>query len=471
MAAVWASPKEEVQVNIDNLELDYVAHCLEYVPESSHELITGFHEFQRQAWDSTTRFTALIAGTQGGKTSFALFWLLREIILYKGGDFIVAAPTFPLLKMKLLSVFEWLFMKRYKLGKMNSSDMIFQGSVNGFKFSVKFGYATKPDSLESMTAKAAVLDECGQGDFKIGSWEAIQRRLSINKGRALLGTTPYNLGWVKTAIWDKRNSDKDLCVISFPSNANPTFPKEIYEKAKRDLPDWKFDMMYKGLFTRPAGLIYGCFESETMIINQMPVPQKSENGVSWHHFLGLDFGAVNTAALFVALYRVENVPDKWGLIIYDEYHASGDVATHAKYITDKGINFMRVFGGSHQEDGTRNAYQYQALNVREPLIGGVEDGIDNVYRLIREGRVRIMGNCTGLIEQIGTYSRETDIEGEVLDTIKDKAKYHLIDALRYVLSYFKKDHPIPKHDPSQQKREQNKEFFGTRLAKIEQLWQ
>ena len=38
---------------------------------------------------------------------------------------------------------------------------------------VYFGHAQDPDSLESATAKAAWLDEAGQGKFKLDSWRAV----------------------------------------------------------------------------------------------------------------------------------------------------------------------------------------------------------------------------------------------------------------------------------------------------------
>ena len=60
--------------------------------------------------------------------------------------------------------------------------------------------ANAEGGLESLTGKAAVLDECGQDDFTLEAWEAIQRRLSLSRGRVLGGTTPYNLGWLKTQI-------------------------------------------------------------------------------------------------------------------------------------------------------------------------------------------------------------------------------------------------------------------------------
>ena len=122
---------------------------------------------------------------------------------------------------------------------------------------VYFGHAQDPDALESATAKAAWLDECGQTKFKLASFEAILRRLSLFMGRVLMTTTPYNLGWLKQKFWDGWHAGKgalaSLRVISFPSIANPSFPRQEFERARASLPLWKFNMFYRAIFTRPAG--------------------------------------------------------------------------------------------------------------------------------------------------------------------------------------------------------------------------
>jgi hypothetical protein len=117
-----------------------------------------------------------------------------------------------------------------------------------------FGHATDSESLESATAKAAWLDEAGQKKFRLGSWEAILRRLSIHEGRALITTTPYDLGWLKQLLWDpwqdaKRNHPL-IDVIRFDSIQNPAFPRRELERARDTLPGWKFDLFYRAISGR-----------------------------------------------------------------------------------------------------------------------------------------------------------------------------------------------------------------------------
>jgi hypothetical protein len=94
---------------------------------------------------------------------------------------------------------------------------------------VLFGHAGDPDSLESATVKAAWLDECGQKGFRLGSYEAILGRLSIHRGRLLLTSRPYDLGWMKQLLHDpweaaKKNHPRSnaLPAASPSSRCTPT---------------------------------------------------------------------------------------------------------------------------------------------------------------------------------------------------------------------------------------------------------
>jgi phage terminase large subunit-like protein len=179
-------------------------------------LRVSLHPGQELALRSNRRFVLVLAGTQGGKTSFGPHWLYREIKRRGAGDYLVVTPTFQLLEKKCLPEFLRVFKHWLKLGRyVASPSRVFTFSVGGCqrtfgKFDlvndaptrVMFGYADDPDSLESATAKAAWLDEAGQKRFRLESWEAIQRRLAIHEGRALITTTPYSLNWLKLSFVD-----------------------------------------------------------------------------------------------------------------------------------------------------------------------------------------------------------------------------------------------------------------------------
>jgi hypothetical protein len=407
----------------------------------------NLHEGQLEAWESRARVTAVLAGTQGGKTSFGPPWLYREIQEKGPGDYFVVTPTFPLLQLKALPEFLRFFGELLDLGTYTASPVkVFRFSEEGARrtfgadaasgttTNVYFGHAQDPDSLESATAKAAWMDEAGQKKFKLESWRAVWRRLSLAMGRILITTTVYNLGWLKTEVYDKwKAGDEDYRVVSFDSIANPLFPPAEYERARRDLPRWKFDMMYRGRFTRPAGLIHECFASSKHKVPRFRIPDE------WPRYLGLDFGGVNTAGLF---YAEELSPDTarptGRLFLYREYKAGGRTAKqHAEHLLKGEPMVPTCVGGSRSEGQWRNEFRSGGLPVMEPPISDVEVGIDRVYGAHARGEIFAFEDLAGYLEEKLTYSRPLDENGEPTEGIEDKETFHFMDAERYIVSHLR----------------------------------
>jgi hypothetical protein len=124
-----------------------------------------FHPGQWRAWDSEKRFVIVLAGTQGGKTSFGPIWLWREIQRQGPGDYLVVTPTYPLLNLKCLPELMRFFETVMRLGEYRKADRVFQfdalgerrmwGAEQNEPTRILFGHAQDPESLESATAKAA----------------------------------------------------------------------------------------------------------------------------------------------------------------------------------------------------------------------------------------------------------------------------------------------------------------------------
>ncbi len=400
------------------------------------KLRLNFHVGQRRAWDSTARFVCVIAGTQSGKTSFGPHWLRREIQRRGPGDYLVVAPTYPLLSLKTLPEFLNLFRRTLRLGDyVGSPTRCFTLSPRGEQQTfggrqdvathVYFGHASDPDSLESATAKAAWLDEAGQNKFRLGSWEAIQRRLSIAEGRVLITTTPYNLGWLKQKLHDPwKRGDTSIEVIRFDSTTNPVFPVAEFARARATLPAWKFNLYYRGIFTRPAGLIYDSFDPDRHTCPRFTVDPR------WARYLGLDFGGQNTAGVFFA-----EDPGNGKLYAYREYGPTGG-ATAAQHVAalTRGEPYMPVVaGGAKSEQQWRDEFAAGGMPVHEPDVSEVEIGINRVYGAFATGRIIVFNDLDGLLDELGSYSRVVDDAGEITEEIQDKNEYHLLDAVRYIV--------------------------------------
>lgn len=405
------------------------------------------HYGQARAWLSNARYVFVFAGTKGGKTSFAPWWLDREIQTTadpsgRDNDYLMVAPTYDLFKLKLLPETLWVFQTVLKVGRYWSKERLIELAAPNGEFWAKraddpmwgriiLRSASSGGGLESSTARAAVLDECGHDDFRIVAWESILQRLSLYQGRVLGLSTPYNLGWTKTEVFDKwREGNPDYSVVQFPSIANPTFPKDEFEAAKKRLPKWKFDMKYRGIFERPAGLIYDVFDPKIHKLSTISGVEFQDDYVT--RIGGLDFGAIHTAALTALVYRLPG--QKPVVYITDEYlEGKKTIENHAESLR----NWMTPtwVGGSGSEDQWRWEFSNAGIFVTKPPIKEVEIGIDKVYAAFKARRLFITENCKRLLDEIGQYSRKVDEKGEITKDIRNKNDYHLLDALRYLMTY------------------------------------
>jgi hypothetical protein len=402
------------------------------------QLRLRLHPGQSRAWRSERRFVIVIAGTQSGKTSFLPWWLAREIQRCGPGDYIAATASFDLFKLKFLPVMRNTFEHLLKNGRYWAGDRVIEIADPEKGFLAKqasdpmwariiLRSAAAGSGLESATAKAALLDEAGMDEFSVEDWEAVLRRLSLFRGRVLLGTTPYNLGWLKTQVYDRwTEGDSDFEVIQFHSAMNPVFPKEEQERAKRTMPEWRYRMFYEGEFTRPAGMIYPDFDTEIHTCLPFDVPN------SWPRYVGVDFGGANTATLILAHDREA---DRYFVMSED---LSGDRSTvqHVAAVKERlaGQNLTAAWGGAKSETQPRMDWGTAGLEVLEPRVSDVEAGIDRVTELLKERRLQVFKTCKGLIDEFGSYRRKLDANGQPTEEIENKRAFHRLDALRYVAS-------------------------------------
>jgi len=406
-----------------------------------NELILNLHPGQARIDDSEARFPFMLGGTQVGKTCYAPHWLEREIRRKGPGDYLAVTATFPLLQLKLLPEMLFVFQDLFHYGEFNKADKVFTFHQQKKKKSdrvlfpdadvktrIIFGSATNPESIESATAKAAILDEVGQKQFRRDAWEAVLRRLSLAQGRALGLTTLYGYGWLKTEVydeWEKGNPDFDI--VQIDSIVNPAFPVEEYERARRTMPDWKFQLFYRGRFAKPAGMVYDCFDT-SCVIDPFPIPD------NWPVYVGHDFGGNNTAGIWIA----QN-PTSGYLFICKEY-LQGGMATWEH--VDKwremsaGIRIIKKAGGAQHEDGWRGDFSQAGWRIDKPTVRAVDEGIQRVYGFFKSNKIFVFRNCLNFLDEIQSYSYELDDNYQPTDKIADKERYHLMDAMRYILSDF-----------------------------------
>ena len=418
-----------------------------YTANENGEIIFNLHPGQNEAFHAKERFILMLCGTQSGKTSFVPIWLAREIELKGHGDYLAISPTYRILEMKFLPEMRKLF--EFRLGyEYNQRTKTFTKQVknptNGETETTRIiCVSTDTDgALESSTAKAAVFDEAGMAFVKASAWQGLVRRLSINQGRVLITTTPYQMGWLQTEVYERCGVDPDYKLVNFRSIDNPSFPDAEYYRVQKIMPKWQFDMFYNGMFTRPSGLIYSDFvnkecdseldgdslkiTSDGHIIRPFSIP------AHWKRYCGVDFGDRNPCVMFIA---EAPFPEKT-YIVYRELF--GKEFANPERIREYGEK-VRCIGGALSENDWRDSWAQQKVPVLVPFINDVEAGISHVGSLIKQNRVYIFSTLTETIKEINSYSRQCDDMGEPTDVIADKNKYHRLDALRYVLSEFTAD--------------------------------
>jgi hypothetical protein len=448
-----------------------------------------FHEGQLATWASRARDVVNVAGAQGGKTSGQAPWLEREIqrcaplIKRLGeGKFIYAGPTLTLMRDQAIRAFRRHFQSELGLGDMAMSPkplftLSKEGSEKLLGFSdcpvtVHFAYTNDSSNLESMTALAGAWDEAGQKENLQASHEAFDRRLSLARsttfgtirewlkethqesvfawwieryfdvegpeatfGRRIWGSTPYEWGWWKTDVHDRaERGEHGYQLFNFPTWMNPLQSEtECRAKLTEGMPVWRWLMMYAGQFTKPAGLIYDCFDWDRNTTTDKKIPSH------WKLYPGADFGNVNFAGGIIA-----EDPDSKTLYVIGEYLAGENrtvkqncdeikkcISADAKL---ENPSFNPGAGGSHQEEGWRDAASAHGLMLDEPPVNDVEVQIGCVYAAFATGNLVIFRSCRGLIDQIQTYARELGPDQQPTEKIANKSIYHHADWLRYVLT-------------------------------------
>ena len=390
------------------------------------------HPGQTKVWLSKKRFIFMQASVQVGKTCFGPDWLEREIREAGVGDYLAVTATFPLLENKMLPEMKLVFERIYNWGTYKAASRIFESHdrLRGAPASrIIVGSAANPESLESATAKAAWCDELGQHQFTRDAWDAVVRRLSLAQGRVLGTTTLYELGWYKTEIYDRwRQGAPDIDVIQVDALMNPAFPVEEYERAKNTMPRWKFNMFYRGVFEKPAGLIYDSFDESVCCIPRFSLPP------NWPRYVGHDFGPNNTAAVWYAM-----DPDTGYLYVYRTYLEGGlsayDHAQKFKALSQGEIIIKRV-GGVHSEAGWREAFTQAGWPISEPREKSVDVGINTVYGWHQQNKLFVFNDLHRYLDEKLSYSWKLDENYEPTAEIANKSDYHLSDSERYLLIDF-----------------------------------
>lgn len=391
----------------------------------SRKLRLNAHPQQKRFMESERYITAAIAGTGGGKTVGGMGWLLKAMVQNPGMPWIVAEPTMAMIDRILLTPAPGRLTLVQVLA-LADPNLVYLKSKR--TITTKFGTVflisgDNPDAFQGAQVGGIWLDECGLMG-RLVFLTALQR-LGFYGGKLLLTSTPYNRGWFKTEVADKAGAgDKDIMVVNFPSLANPLYPAESVAQAKARMSKERFSMMYEGKFGRPEGMIFDCFDQDSMVVDDFDVPDR------WVRLGGFDFGFNHPAAgLHMA------VDDDGIYYITGEYYETNKTASYAgkTMAEDWGVGYPLYCSPERPDsivDVRRSGHSALAAN------NNVLDGIDTVYGLFKTGRLKLFRSCRWLVDELESYVWEHDEDqGHFLDK---PVKLHddLCDALRYGVHSF-----------------------------------
>jgi len=375
----------------------------------------NLHAGQAPVFQTDARFIALIAGTGGGKTYCGPWWLSREIAKNPTGVFGIGAPTYKILSRTtvpmLISAFRGTTLEgEYK--KANGEYLLPTGGI------IYCCSADNPNHLEGGAYDAWWLDEAGQ--MKRWIWIVVQARLGFKQGRLLLTTTPYGMNWLHSDIYlPAKNGDKDYFISQFSSTANPEYPREEFERAKRTMDERTFAMRYMGEFRKMAGLVWPEFDSwvcqAAEAVEALQAAEGAPESIRWVG--GIDWGYNNPFVGLSAFIDRDDV--MW---VYRERCLTRTLlAEHAK-VLDKRTTYYADPSGKQEIE--------EMISLGVATQGAKNDvamGIERVTQRGKSGRLKISPECRNLISEAETYRYKEDTDKPV------KERDHCCDALRYAI--------------------------------------
>jgi hypothetical protein len=160
----------------------------------------------------------------------------------------------------------------------------------------------------------------------------------------------------------------------------------------------------------------------------------------------LDFGAVNTAAVFYAKDVETGI-----YYLYREYTGGGRTAgDHTFYLKLNEPERLYVVGGSRSEGQWRLEFGRAGLTVVEAPKITLAQGITRVYGQHKRGTIKVFSRCQKYLAQKSDYRYKADYIGST-EAIENQHAYHLLDAERYIIA---KDFPERDPDRIEQMMEQ-----------------
>ena len=302
----------------------------------------------------------------------------------------------------------------------------FQASKRRFKFFngsvLEIKSAEDPEKLVAFGIDYFWIDEAAM--VKRRAWENLTTRWKAGgeKLRGWITTTPRGFNWVYQVFVDPASRWEETYFQIARSIDNPFFPKEDFERARRELPERFFRERFLGEFVKYSGLVYPEFSIVEHVVEPFEIP------TDWRKFGGIDFGYNNP---FVCLWIAEH---DQVLFVYKELYRR--YLKPSDYISILKSDPLPVYYADPSAAAEIAEMRAAGLKVLPSRRIGVMQGIEKVSELLKGGRLKLFSNCVNIIKEFESYRFPEVKEGQEAKDHPLKVDDHAMDALRYaVVSY------------------------------------
>lgn len=294
----------------------------------NHAQVKRFH-------DSEAKVKVVCCPRRASKSYSAAHDVLDTVLLPQTRTWVVG-PSYGLAEKEFRYIHDALVIRREKLG-LPKPVICHTAATSGLFIKWPWGAilegktADRPDSLLGDAVDRVIYSEAAQLPRAIHE-RYVAPTLITRQGTAIIATTPESgAEWVYE-LWQLGAEGRMPEVESFnwDISANPAYPREEFEKAKRlygeDSP--VFREQYLGQWVFYTGLVYSSFQADLHIIEPFDIP------ASWPRIRGIDFGHRDP---FVCLWVA--VGPSQELYFYREYHCrtGAPMKHHAAVIKEKSI--------------------------------------------------------------------------------------------------------------------------------------
>jgi len=382
------------------------------------------HKNQRIFHNSKVKFRAYVGGIGSGKTLAGCIETIKFIIKNPGCLFVIAAPTYPMLRDSTLRTFFQICPKNL-IKNYNSTEGVID-IINGSTILCRNCEDVRAvERLRGTNLSGFWIDEAArvpQMAWRIFLGRLRQPNMQL---KGWITTSPRGFNWVYEEFVEKKRKEYELIPCS--SRENPYLTPEYIRDLEESYPGLFAKQEIEGQFIGHEGLVYQDFNRRIHILTKARINIK-------RYIAGIDWGYTNPAVILI----IGEDYDGRLYIVEEFYRSKMMMEEFLKIADDKGKSYKveRWFC-----DPSEPQFIQQFRNAGFPILAGnneVMPGINKVssYLAIRDDgkpRLFITENCLNTIMEFENYRYPDTKEGKAIQENPLKIYDHSMDALRYVI--------------------------------------